>query len=155
MSHLRLITRFLFLTGFSATVVGNRYRVYGEVARFTYFPLQNRKSPNSLLMIDRWEKYMLPHQSRFRRIEEKNILTGNRVAVALDNMGIRYVKNEFIKESRRFLKDLMSTVLLTVASRSELGQQLGCFCPKKVIRRDEHSHCHLLGQFKDSWTQLG
>ena len=62
---------------------------------------------------------------------------------------------EFRGDCRRFLEDLISTILSTVAARSQIGQGLSCFCPEFVIGGDDYSAFHLFGQLLDGLLELG
>ena len=76
---------------------------------------------------------MLPSQSQFPPIEEKEFLLGSWIAVALEKFCSFYLRNEFRKDTRKFLEELTSTVLSTVAARSDVGQWLSCFRPEIVF----------------------
>ena len=76
---------------------------------------------------------MLPKHSQFSPIEEKEFLAGSRIASALGKVGNVYLRNQFRKDARKFLKELISTALSTVAARSDVGQRLSCFCPEIVF----------------------
>ena len=76
---------------------------------------------------------MLPNHSRFPPIEEKKFLAGSLIASALENVGSVCLRTEFRKDAWNFLGELISTVISTVAARSEVGQGLRCFCPKIVV----------------------
>ena len=49
----------------------------------------------------------------------------------------------------------MSTILSTVAARSQIGQGLSCFCPEIVIGGNNYSAFHLFGQLLDGLLELG
>ena len=109
------------------------YRAYGELSHFVYCLLQKIKASGSLPVIEKWESYMLPNHSSFTAIEEEPFLVGTRVHAALEKMTRQYLKKEFRSKARRFLEDFTSTVLSTVAARSELCQGVSCFCPEIII----------------------
>ena len=96
---------------------------------------------------------MLLNHSRFPPIEEKKLLAGSRIASALEKVGCVYLRNEFRKDARKYLEELTSTVLSTVAARSDIGQGLSWFCPKIVFEgclRPFHS----FGQLLDSFIEM-
>ena len=63
--------------------------------------------------------------------------------------------SKFRRDCRRFLEDLVSTILSTVAAPSPIGQGLSCFCPEIVIGGDDYSAFHLFGQLLDGLIELG
>ena len=67
-------------------------------------------------MVEKWEDYILPNHLPFSRIEEE-FLAGTRVMLALEEISSHYLKKGFQKVSRKFLEELTSTVLSTVAAR--------------------------------------
>ena len=70
-------------------------------------------------------------------------------------MTSQYLKKEFRSSARRFLEEFISTVLSTVAARSELGQGISCFCPEIIIGGDDHSAFFLFGQLVDGLVACG
>ena len=70
-------------------------------------------------------------------------------------MASQYLKKEFRGSARRFLEELTSTVLSTVAARSKLGQGVSCFCPEIIIGGDDHSAFFLFGQLLDGFISYG
>ena len=114
-----------------STVCDYGYRAYSELARLTYCLLQKIEAPYPLLLIEKWEKYMLPNDLRFPTIEEIEFLTGSLFNVAPDKVGSCYLRNEFRKDAQKLLQELKSTVLSTVAARSDVGQGLSCFSFRK------------------------
>ena len=59
------------------------------------------------------------------------------------------------KDCRRFLEDLVSTILSTVAAYSPVGRGLRCFCPEIVIGGDEYSVFHIFGHLLYKLLDLG
>ena len=54
------------------------YLAFGELSRFVYCLLQKVKRSNDLPVIEKWEAYMLPNNSRFGAIAEEHFLEGTR-----------------------------------------------------------------------------
>ena len=98
---------------------------------------------------------MLPNHSCFGAIPEEHFLEGTRLLASLDKINSSYIRKEFRRDCRRFLEDLVSTILSTVAARSPIGQGLSCFCPEIVIGGDDYSAFHLFGQLLDGLLELG
>ena len=131
------------------------YRAYGELSHFVYCLLQKIKASGSLPVIKKWESYMLQNHSSFTAVEEDQFLVETRVHAALEKMTSHSLKREFRSIARRFLVELTSTVLSTVAARSKLGQGISCFCPEIIIGGDVHSACFLFGQLLDGLIACG
>ena len=91
------------------------------------------KAAQSLPLIEKWEKFMLPNHSRILPIEQREFVAGNRVVAALEKVSSVYLQNEFRKYARNFLQKLTSPVLSTVALRSDVWQGLSFFFPGIVI----------------------
>ena len=89
-----------------STVCDYGCRAYGELARLTYCLLQKIEAPYPLLLIEKWEKYMLPNHLRFPTIEEIEFLTGSWFNVAPDKVGNCYLPNEFQKDAQNVLEEL-------------------------------------------------
>ena len=98
---------------------------------------------------------MLPNHSSFTAIEDQHFFVGTRLHAALEKMTSQYLKKEFRSSARRFLEDLTSTVLSTVAARLKLGQGVSCFCPEIIFGGDEHSAFFLFGQLLDGLVECG
>ena len=99
---------------------------------------------------------MLPnHSSCFGAIPEEHFLEGTRLLSSLEKINSSFLCKEFLRDCRRFLEDLVSTILSTVAARSPSGQGLSCFCPEIVIGGDDYSAFHLFGQLLDGLLELG
>ena len=75
--------------------------------------------------------------------------------MVLEKLNSGFLRKEFRRYCRRFLEDLVSTILSIVAERSPVGQGLSCFCPEIVIGRDDYSALHLFGQLLDGQLELG
>ena len=97
---------------------------------------------------------MLTNDSRFPPIEEKEFLAGSRIASAMEKEDSVYLRNAFQKEARKFLEELTSTVLSTVAVQSEIGQRLSCFGPENMVGVD-YAPFHLFGRLLDGFLELG
>ena len=95
---------------------------------------------------------MLPNHSCSGAIVEEHFLEGT---PSLEKINSNFLQKEFRRDSRRFLEDLVSTILSTVAARSSVGQGLSCFCPEIVIGGDDYSALHLFGQLLDGLIELG
>ena len=98
---------------------------------------------------------MLPNHSCFGAISEEHFLEGTRLLASLEKINSSFLRKEFRRDCRRFLEDLVSTILSTVAARSQIGQGLSCFCPEIVIGVDDYSAFHLFGQLMDGLLELG
>ena len=131
------------------------YLAFGELSRFVYCLLQKVKLSSDLPVIEKWEAYMLPNHSCFGAIGEERFLEGTRLLASLEKIKSSFLRNEFPKDCRRFLENLVSTILSTVAERSQTGQGLSCFCPEIVIGGDDYSAFHLFGQLLDGLLELG
>ena len=131
------------------------YLAFGELSRFVYCLLQKVKVSSDLPVIEKWEAYMLPNHSCFGPISEEHFLEGTRLLASLEKLNSNFLRKEFRKDCRRFLEDLVSTILSTVAARSQVGQGLSCFCPEIVIGGDDYSAFHLFGQLLDGLLELG
>ena len=131
------------------------YLAFGEFSRFVYCLLQKVKRSSDLSVIEKWEAYMLPNHSCFGAIPEEHFLEGTRLLSSLEKINSSFLRKEFRKDCRRFLEDLVSTILSTVAARSPIGQGLSCFCPEIVIGGDDYSAFHLFGQLLDGLLELG
>ena len=98
---------------------------------------------------------MLANHSKFPPIADGKFLSGTRVLAALSKIGSSYLKEEFQREAPRFLEELTTSVLSTVAARSKVGQGLSCFCPAIIIGGDNHAPLHLLGLLSDGLLERG
>ena len=98
---------------------------------------------------------MLPNHSCFGAISEEHFLERTRLLASLEKINSSFLRKEFRRDCRRFLEDLVSTILSTVAARSQIGQGLSCFCPEIVIGGDDYSAFHLFGQLLDGLLELG
>ena len=98
---------------------------------------------------------MLANHSKFPAIADGEFLSGIRVSAALNKIGSSYLKKQFQRDARRFLKEFTTFVLSTVAARSKVGQGLSCFCPVINIGGDEHAPLHLLGFLLDGLWERG
>ena len=97
---------------------------------------------------------MLPNHSCFGSIAEEHFLEGIRLFASLEKINSIFLRKEFRGDCRRFLEDLVTTILSTVAARSPIGQGLNCFCPEIVIGGDNYSAFHLFGQL-DGLLEIG
>ena len=98
---------------------------------------------------------MFPNHSCFGAIAEKHFLEGTRLLSSLEKINSSSVQKEFRRDCRRFIEDLVSTIFSTVATRSQVGQGLSCFCPEIVIEGDDYSAFHLFGQLLDGLLEIG
>ena len=112
------------------------YLAFGEPSRFVYCLLQKMKQSSDLPGIEKWEADGLPNHSCFGAIAEEHFLEGTRLLSSLEKICNSFLRKEFRQDCRRFLEDLVSTILSTVAARSAVGPGLSCFCPEIVIRGD-------------------
>ena len=128
---------------------------FGELSRFVYCLLQKVKLSSDLPVIENWEAYMLPNYSCYGAIAEEHFLEGTRLLSSLEKINSSFLRKEFRRDCRRFLEDLVSTILSTVAARSPIGLGLSCFCPEIVIGGDDYSAFHLFGQLMDGLLELG
>ena len=76
---------------------------------------------------------MLLSHSCFVAIVEEHFLEGTRLLASLEKINSSFLRKEFRRDCRRFLENLVSTILSTVAALSPIGQGLSCFCPEIVI----------------------
>ena len=106
-------------------------------------------------VIEKWEAYMLPNHSCFGSIAEEHFLEGTRLLASLEKINSSFLRKEFCRDCRRFLEDLASTILSTVAARSPIGHGLSYFSPEIVIGGDDYSAFHLFGQLLDGLLELG
>ena len=131
------------------------YLAFGKLSRFVYCLLQKVKRSSDLPVIEKWEAYMLPNHSCFGAIAEEHFLEGTRLLSSLEKINSSILRKEFLRDCRRFLEDIVSTIFSTVAARSPVGQGLNCFCPEIVIGGDDYSAFHLFGQLLDGLLELG
>ena len=131
------------------------YLAFGELSCFVYCLLQKVKRSNDLPVIEKWEAYMLPNHSCFGAVAEEHFLEGTRLLASLEKINSSFFRKEFRRDCRRFLEDLVSTILSTFAARSPIGQGLSCFCPEIVIGGDNYSALHLFGQLLDGLLDFG
>ena len=78
-----------------------------------------------------------------------------RLLSSLEKIKSSFLRKEIRRDCRRFLEDLVSTVLSTVAARSPIGQGLCYFCSEIVIGSGEYSAFHLFGQLLAELLDLG
>ena len=135
--------------------VDYRYHTFGELDRLIYSLLQKIKQGSSLPLVEQWDDYVLPNHSKNPPIADGEFLAGTRVLAALNKIGSSYLKREFHLDARRFLEELTTSVLSTVAARSKIGQGLSCFCPAIIIGGDDHAPLHLLGLLLDGLLDHG
>ena len=131
------------------------YLAFGELSRFVYCLFQKLKLSRDVPVVEKWEAYMLPNHSCFGAIGEEHFLEGTRLLASLEKINSSFLRKEFRRDYRRFLEDLVSTILSTVAAQSQIGQGLSCFCPGIVIGGDDYSAFHLFGQLLDGLLELG
>ena len=137
------------------TASDDGYHTFGELARFIYCLLQKIKQGSSLPLVEQWDDYELPNHSKFPPIADGEFLATTRVLAALNKIGSSYLKREFQRDARRFLKEFTTSVLSTVAARSKIGQGLSCFCAAIIIGGDDHAPLHLLGLLLDGLLDHG
>ena len=130
------------------------YLALGELSRFVYCLLQKVKRSSDLPVIEKWEAYMLPNHSGFGAIAEEHFLEGTCLLASLEKINSSFLRKEFRRDLRRFLEDLVSTILTTVAARSPIGQGLICFWPEIVIGGDNYSAFLLFGQWLHGLLEL-
>ena len=131
------------------------YLAFGELSRCVCCLLQKVKRSSDLPVIGKWEAYKLPNNSCFGAFAEEHFLEGTRLLASLEKINSRFFRKEFHSDCRRFLEDLVSTTLSTIAARSPIDQGLGCFCPEIVIGGDDYSAFHLFKQLLDGLLELG
>ena len=103
------------------------YLAFGELSRFVYCLLRKVKLSSDLPAIEKWE--ILPNHSCFGAIAEEYFLEGTRLLASLEKINSSFLLKGISGDCRRFLEDLVSSILSTVAARSPIGQGLSCFCP--------------------------
>ena len=110
---------------------------------------------SDLPVAGKWEAYMLPNQSCFGAIAEEHFLEGTSLLTSLEKINCSFLRKKIRRDCRRFLEDLVSAILSTVAARSPVGHGLGCFCPAIVIGGDNYSVFHLFEQLLDRLLEFG
>ena len=128
---------------------------FGELSRFVYCLFQKVKLSSDFPVIEKWEAYMLLNHSCFGAIAEGHFLEGTRLLASLEKINSSFHRKEIRRDCRRFLEDLVSNILSTVAARSPIGQGLSCFCPEIVIGGDNYSAFHLFEQLLEGLLELG
>ena len=131
------------------------YHTFGELARFINCLLQKIKQGSSLPLEEQWDDYVLPNHSKYPPIADGEFPDGTRVLSALNKIESPYLKREFQQDARRVLEEFTTSVLLTVATRSKIGQGLGCFSPAIIIGGDDHAPLHLLDLLLDGLLESG
>ena len=131
------------------------YQAFGEMKRFVYCLLQRIKKTSALPLGEQWEKYVVPNQSRFTAIDEKDFLAGTRVMAALDKVGSQYLRTEFRRDSRRFFEEFVNCVSSTFASRSAIGQGLSSFCPALLVGGDVVALFQFFNKLLDELLEKG
>ena len=106
-------------------------------------------------LVEQGEECVVPNQSRFPVIDEKDFLAGTRVIAALGKVGSHYLQTEFRCNARRFPEDFVNCVLSNVASRSVIGQGLSCFCPAIVVGGDDVAPFQLFNKLLDGLLEKG
>ena len=74
---------------------------------------------------------------------------------ALHEVGSQYLRTEFRRNARRFLKEIVKCVLSTVASRSVIGQGICYFCPAVVVGGDDVAPFQLFNKLLDGFLENG
>ena len=82
---------------------------------------------------------MLRNHSCFGAIAEEHFLEETRLLASLEKINSSFLCKKFRRDCCRFLENLVSTILSTVAARSPIGQGLSCFCPEIIIGGDNYS----------------
>ena len=127
------------------------YLVIGQLSRFVYCLLQKVKRSSDLPVIEKWEAYIRALGQTQRSISWKGPVCYR----PLKKKNSGFLRKEFRRDCCRFLEDLVSTILSTVAACSPIEQGLSCFCPEIVIGGDDYSALHLFGQLPDGLLELG
>ena len=76
---------------------------------------------------------MLPNHTSFPAIEEENFLLGSRLLVSLSKLKSPHYEAEFKRDCRKYLENLITVILSTVAARSPSASGLSCFCRKSSL----------------------
>ena len=118
---------------------------------FIYCLLQRIKKAPSLPQVEQSEEYLVPNNSQFLAVDEKDFLFGSRVMAALDKVGSQYLRTEIRRDARRFLEEFVICLLSTVASRSVIGQGMSCFCPAIVVGGDNVGPLRLFNKLLDGF----
>ena len=140
---------------YSSIAADQGNHAFGELVGFVYCLLQKIKKASSLSLVEQWGEHVVPNQSRFPAVDNKNFLAGTRVMAALDKVGGHYLRPQFRREARRFLEEFVNCVSSTVASRSVIGQGLSCFCPAIVVVGDNVAPFHFLNKLMDGLLEKG
>ena len=80
------------------------YHTFGELPRFIYCLLQKIRQGSSLPLVEQWDDYVLPNDSKFAPIADGEFLAGRRVLAALNKIGSSYLKRKFQRDARRFYR---------------------------------------------------
>ena len=118
-------------------------------------PAAEDKKASSLPLVEQWEEYVVPNHSWFPAIDDKDFLAGTRVMAALDKVVSHYLRTDFCRDARRFLKENVNCVLSNVASKSVTGQGLSCFCPAIVVGGEDFAPFQLFNKLLDGLLEKG
>ena len=103
------------------------YLAFGELSRFVFCLLRKLKRSQDLLVIERWQIYMLPNHSCFGALEWNHFPEGTHLLSSLEKKTLLSSEMIFAKTVVIFWRNSR------VAARSPVRQGLSCFCPKTVI----------------------
>ena len=98
---------------------------------------------------------MFPNPSRFGAIEEEHFLQGTLLLLSLGKMNSSFLRKGCRNDGRRFLEDLGTTILSTIAARSLVGSGLRCFTPKSSLEVIKYAAFHRFGQLLEWLFELG
>ena len=142
----------------SSTAADYGYHTFGQLAGFIYCLLQEIKKSSPLPLVEQWEEDVTPNQSWFPAIDEKDFRSSFRMITALDKLASHFLRNEFHRDARSFLEELVNRLLSAVASRSLIAQDMSCFGPAFVVGGDDVAPCQLFNKLLDGllekkWTR--
>ena len=80
-------------------------------------------------------------------IDRKDFLSDIPVITALDKAGSQYLRTDFRRDARRFLKEFVKCLISNVTSRSLIEQGVSCFCSAMVISGVDAAPFQLLNKF--------
>ena len=107
-------------------------------------------------MVENWEAYVLTNHSCFPSVDEELFLVGTLMLALLEKVNCVYLRTEFRKDFRRFLDEVLSTVLSNLAARSLVGQSFRCFCQEIIVGGDNYSALYFLCDYlTDFWVSVG
>ena len=106
------------------------FLAFRELSQFVSWLLQKIKHSSDLPVIEKWAACLLPNLSCLGAIEKEHFLNETRLLSPLKKTNSSFVQKKFRKNCQRFLEDLVSTIMSTVAGQSPVGQGQTWFLPR-------------------------